>query len=142
MSSPYASPYAPTAPKGPEKKEAPNAYDALVLVLAVNGGKAPGMKNYELFAKLDEKGHSAASYKHYFTPLAAKAKGLLDKHPEVALEIKNVTPKKRAGAKKRKLGEGMDTKDEDAGEGLVNEQKVKKRVKAPQTATVEDAEEE
>jgi len=89
--------------------------ELLILMIASTGGTAPGIKAYEVFAKLDEKGHSAASFRHTFSALAVKAKELIAKNPDVELldAVVAATPKKAVGAggRKRKtddVGEGAD----------------------------------
>ncbi len=57
--------------------------ELLILMIAASGGTTPDIKAYEEFAKLDEKGHSAASFRHTFSALVVKAKELQAKKPEV-----------------------------------------------------------
>jgi len=57
--------------------------ELIILMIAASGGTAPGIKAYEVFAKLDKKGHSAASFRHTFCALVVKAKELQAKKPEV-----------------------------------------------------------
>jgi len=83
--------------------------ELLVLMIAASGGIAPGIKAYEVFAKLDEKGHSAASFRHTFSALVVKAKELQAKKPEVELLNAAATPKKAVGV-------GRKRKADDAGE--------------------------
>ncbi len=89
--------------------------ELLILMIASTGGTAPGIKAYEVFAKLDEKGHSAASFRHTFSALAVKAKELIAKHPDVELldAVVAATPKKpvATGRKRKAVDEG------EAGEG-------------------------
>lgn len=83
--------------------------ELLVLMIASTGGTAPGIKAYEVFAKLDEKGHTGASFRHTFSALAVKAKELIARHPDVEL-IDGVVP---ATPRKRKAT----TDDGETGEG-------------------------
>lgn len=86
--------------------------ELLVLMIASTGGTAPGIKAYEVYAKLDEKGHSATSFRHTFSALAVKAKELLAKHQDVELldAVKTDTPKKTpAAGRKRKATDGGET---------------------------------
>jgi len=90
--------------------------ELLILMIASTGGTAPGIKAYEVFAKLDEKGHSAASFRHTFSALAVKAKELIAKNPDVELldAVVAATPKKAVGVggrKRKAVDEG------EAGEG-------------------------
>lgn len=111
--------------------------ELLVLMIAANGGTAPGIKAYEVYAKLDEKGHSAASFRHTFSALAVKAKELLAKKPEVELldaVAAAATPKKAvAVGRKRKAaddGEGADGGEAaDGGEDVANASGGGKKVK-------------
>jgi hypothetical protein len=105
----------------------------LILMIATSGGTAPGIKAYEVFAKLDEKGHSAASFRHTFSALVVKAKELQAKKPEVELLNAAATPKKAVGVgRKRKAGDGGEEADggEDGASASGGGKKVKTAGKA------------
>lgn len=69
--------------------------EMLVLLLAANGGSAPGKKAYEVMVKLDKKGHSIHTFGNYYKALAIKAKALIAEFPDVELvDGAAATPKK------------------------------------------------
>jgi len=86
--------------------------ELLILMIAASGGTAPGIEAYEVFAKLDEKGHSTASFRHTFSALVVKAKELIAKNSEVEL-LDAVF----AATLKKAIGVGRKRKADDVGEG-------------------------
>ena len=113
--------------------------ELLVLLLAAHGGAAPGNNAYKIFAALDEKGHTVNSFRHLFTSLAAKAKEILDAHPEVEpLKDGMPTPKKpRQRQQKRKAGDDGNEAAASGGkgEGYVVEEAEGTPVKKRKTKT-------
>ena len=106
-------------------KENCSMEELLVLLLAAHGGAAPGTNAYKIFAALDEKGHTVNSFRHLFTPLATKAREILDAHPEIEpLKDGMAKPKKpRQRLNKRKAGDGEAAMSEGGkGEGYVVEE--------------------
>ena len=106
-------------------KENCSMEELLVLLLAAHGGAAPGNNAYKIFAALDEKGHTVNAFRHLFTPLATKAKEILDAHPEVEpLKDGMAMPKKpRQRLNKRKAGDGEAASGEGGkGEGYMVEE--------------------
>lgn len=82
--------------------------ELLILMIGAAGGTAPGIYAYEVYAKLDPKGHSAASFRHTFSDLAVKAKQLIANNPDVELldGVVGATPKKPVGRKRKAVEEG------------------------------------